>query len=128
MRHPRSSARPARRKQFAERPVGDQLALKIEHCWRRRDRRQPDRNRGLLDGFADRGDGRGLDPELPGELAIRLVDPATREDQRAGGERHALGALDHQQLRRAAGRSARDDQGRRGDRIVVAHARRLTCR
>ena len=56
--------------------------------------------------------------EFFAELTIRRVDPAAREHQCAGGERHAFGALDHQQLGRAVGTVAHHDQRRGGDRLV----------
>ena len=75
-------------------------------CCRSGGGREADRDRSFLDRFADRGDGRAvLEPELCRELPVGLVDPPAGKDQRAGRERHAFGALDHQQLGRAAGRS-----------------------
>ena len=65
--------------------------------------RQADRDRRFLDRLADCGDRRGVDRRARSpSVAVGLVDPAAGEDQRAGGEGHALGALDHQQLGRMA--------------------------
>ena len=44
-------------------------------------------------------------PKRSPSSSVRFVDASAGEDQRAGGERHALGALDHQQLGRRPGRS-----------------------
>ena len=68
-------------------------------------------------------------PELRSpSCAVRLVDPAAGEYQRAGGEGHALGALDHQQLaarRRAASRTTIRVAAGIGSSLIGA---RLTCR
>ena len=78
--------------------------------------RQADRDGGFLDRLADRRDPAGRrQPELRRKRAVRLVDPPAGKHQRAAGERHALGALDHQQLGRSAGAVAHEHQCRGGD-------------
>ena len=96
------------RQQFRETFFGRQLLLKPKSALLVGNRGKADGDRRFLDGFADRGDGRIGKAEIGRE---------------SSGEGHAFGALDHQQLRRAAGAFAHDDQGCGGDR-VVGHCQR----
>jgi len=73
-----------------------------------------DRDRGFLERLADGGDRGGAmfaQPQIVGQRAIGIVDPAAWKDHRAAGESHALGSLDHQYFGRAARPVADENQG-----------------
>ena len=101
----------------AKRPVGDQRVAAA--AARLRDRERASSPTGTaVSSMVSRiaATARRIDSELRASVAVGVVDAPAGKDQRAGGERHAFGALDHQQLGRAAGAVANDDQGRGGDR------------
>ena len=92
----------------------------------------------FLDRLAHPGDACGgnlgidIGREAGGQQAIGLVHASAGKHRGAAGEAHLLGALDHQQLRRAARGAvakdhhggSRDDLGRGGDGGIGLHVHR----
>ncbi len=77
------------------------------------------RQADFFDRLANRRDSRCQIIQIPGEcrsqFVIARIDSPAREDQRAGRERHCLGAFHHQQFGRA-GTLAEQHERRSGDR------------
>ena len=93
-------------------------------------RTEADRHARFLDRLADRRDPRrrilGIATEFGRQRAVARIDSPARKHQGTAGERHRLGALDHQDLRRHAATIAHQDQGRGGDRgLVFGHCGQL---